>query len=95
MIHAGIELRQRDPALRLGSLAGARLVGAVDMKAIEDLDWRIATSARAGFEMSRGGGGVLRARWSILGEYYNGPSPFGRFFRDDVTYSGVGIHFSR
>lgn len=93
VIHAGIELRQRDPAPRLGSLAGARLVGAVDVKAVEDLDWRVATSVRAGFELSRGDGDALRARCSLLGEYYNGPSPYGQF-RDDVTWYGIGIHFS-
>ena len=96
VIHAGAEVRQRDSAVRLGSLAGVRLVGAVDAKAVEDLDWHVAYSARAGIEISRGGDGVMHAerRWSILGQYYDGPSPYGQFFRDDITYYGVGIHFS-
>lgn len=96
VLHAGIELRQRDSALHLGSLAGARLVAAVDAKATEDLDWHVATSARAGLEISRGDPDARHAgrRWSILGQYYDGPSPYGQFFRDNVTYYGVGIHFS-
>jgi hypothetical protein len=25
---------------------------------------------------------------------YNGPSPYGQFFQDDISYAGFGIHFS-
>ena len=27
-------------------------------------------------------------------EAYNGPSPYGQFFRRDVRYLGAGIHFT-
>lgn len=95
IIHGGVELRQRESALRLGALAGIRLIAAVDFKSVEDLDWRIATSARAGLEISRPKETAHAARqWSILGQYYDGPSPYGQFFRDDVRYYGVGLHFS-
>ena len=33
-------------------------------------------------------------RWSLLGHYYDGPSPYGQFFRSGVTYYGVGLHFA-
>jgi hypothetical protein len=32
--------------------------------------------------------------FSALLEYYTGPSPYGQFFQSDVTFIGVGIHFS-
>jgi hypothetical protein len=27
-------------------------------------------------------------------ELYDGPSPYGQFFQDDISYVGVGLHFS-
>jgi hypothetical protein len=27
-------------------------------------------------------------------ELYKGPSPYGQFFQEDISYVGVGIHFS-
>jgi uncharacterized protein DUF1207 len=30
----------------------------------------------------------------LLLEMYEGPSPYGQFFQDDISYIGVGIHFS-
>ena len=26
-------------------------------------------------------------------EFYEGPSPYGQFFQDDISYVGVGLHF--
>jgi hypothetical protein len=26
-------------------------------------------------------------------EVYGGPSPYGQFFRDDISYVGFGLHF--
>lgn len=95
VIHGGIELRQRTSALRLGSLAGLRLIAAADLKSVEDLDWKIATSARAGIEVNRAHTPAHAARsWSILAHWYDGPAPYGQFFRENVEYYGVGLHFS-
>jgi len=33
-------------------------------------------------------------RWGLLFEAYDGPSPYGQFFRRDVRHYGVGIHFT-
>ncbi|MEX2529674.1 MAG: DUF1207 domain-containing protein [Gemmatimonadota bacterium] len=27
-------------------------------------------------------------------EYYDGPSPYGQFYREDVRFFGAGIHVS-
>jgi hypothetical protein len=29
----------------------------------------------------------------LMLEIYDGPSPYGQFFRDDISYVGVGLHF--
>jgi hypothetical protein len=95
LLHGGVELRQRAGALRLGQVASLRLVAAADVKAVEDLDWKPAWSVAGGFEISRAREGQHAARrWSVLAHYYDGPSPYGQFFRSDVTYYGVGLHFA-
>jgi hypothetical protein len=95
VLHGGVELRQRSGAIPLGEFASARLVAAGDVKSVEDLDWEAAISAVAGFEFTRPHeGGHASRPWSVLGHYYTGPSPYGQFFRSDVTYYGVGLHFA-
>jgi len=95
VLHGGLELRQRDGALLRGSLASVRFIAAADVKAVDDLDWQPSWSLRAGFEVSRPREGLhaLR-RWSLLGHWYDGPSPYGQFSHADVRYYGVGIHFA-
>jgi hypothetical protein len=82
----GLELRSR----RTGPMA---LVAAVDLKATEQHDWSPATSARAGFEFARSGGAGHPARLAALMlEFYDGPSPYGQFFQDNISYIGFGLH---
>jgi Protein of unknown function (DUF1207) len=87
VLHAGAELRG-------GEARGLRLVAAVDVKSTEQQDWRPAWSVRAGFEFawSRSPEHPLRV-WSLLAEYYDGPSPYGQFFLDSTQYFGAGFHF--
>jgi hypothetical protein len=76
-------------------LGASRLVAALDVKVIEARDWEIAWSARAGFEIARApGAGHPPTIVSLLGEYYNGPAPYGQFFPDDIRYVGFGLFFS-
>jgi hypothetical protein len=91
--HYGAELRPSATA-RIGTLARARLVGAVDLKTVAEQDGRTAVSARAGFEVGRPRDGGDRARrWSLLFEFYDGPSPYGQFYARDVRFTGLGFHF--
>jgi hypothetical protein len=92
---AGLELRQPGRPLRVGTLGSARLVAGVDLKATEEQDWSPATSVRAGIDVGRArpADGPSR-RWQVLGEFYDGPTPYGQFFRDAIRYWGVGMHFS-
>lgn len=86
--HAGGEVRT--PAGR-----NAGLLGALDMKATQEQDWKPALSARAGVEVrwSRDSGHPGRTL-RILGEFYDGPSPYGQFYREQLRYWGLGLHVS-
>ena len=95
LAHAGIELRPLAPLLRLGRNADLDFLAGVDAKATSALDWHPGVSARAGFEIANSAeSGHVTRRWAVLAEYYDGPSPYGQFFRSDVTSYGVGLHFA-
>ena len=93
--HAGAELRPPG-GLRFGSIGTARLIAAGDVKVVKpDSSWRYGISLRAGFEIGRGREGPEPSRrWSLLYEFYDGPSPYGQFFKSDVRLMGVGFHFT-
>jgi hypothetical protein len=85
--HAGVELRT--------PRAGAQLVGGIDVKASELHDWSPATSGRIGVQFVRSGPNDHPSRLvTLMLEIYQGPSPYGQFFQDDISYVGVGLHFS-
>ncbi len=87
LFHAGVELRT-------GRARKIQLVGGVDVKTTEFHDWSPAVSGRAGVEFGRPGPGGHPGRLMMLMlELYDGPSPYGQFFRDDISYVGIGLHF--
>jgi len=93
--HGGVELRPARRLLRFGTVAGVRFVAGADLKASEEQDWNAAVSVRTGFEFDRPRDtDPPGRRWGLLFEAYKGPSPYGQFFRRDVQYYGVGIHFT-
>jgi len=70
-------------------------VAGVDVKAVNDSSWRTGVNVRAGFEVGRPReSGLSGRRWSILAEFYDGPSPYGQFHRSHVRLTGVGFHFT-
>jgi len=88
LLHAGAELRTG----RAGLL---QLVSGVDLKTTEQHNWSQALSGRVGFELARPAPAGHPVRLvTIMLELYNGPSPYGQFFQEDISYVGVGIHFS-
>lgn len=94
VVHAGAEFRPMTWIIPLRSLGGFRFLAGVDAKTSDEHDWKPSISARAGLEYDRLKGGDLPGRrWALLAEYYEGPSPYGQFFRERVQYSGVGVHF--
>ncbi|HEX6133087.1 MAG TPA: DUF1207 domain-containing protein [Longimicrobiales bacterium] len=86
--HGGLEVRA-------GRLRGVRFVGAVDAKLSEQRDWDPGVSARAGVEVALWRDETHPPRlWAILFEFYDGPSPYGQFFQEQVRWLGVGLHLS-
>jgi hypothetical protein len=86
LIHGGLELRPTTGMIRL--------VAALDVKVIEQVDWKVAWSARSGIEMARVPSPGHPARVvSLLASYYDGPAPYGQFYRNDIRYWGLGLHF--
>jgi hypothetical protein len=91
--HAGAELRPQTRLLALGP-GHVRAIAAVDLKSSEEQDWKPSVSVRAGIEFDRRGrNDPPPRRWSILFESYTGPSPYGQFFREEIRYVGIGLHF--
>ena len=94
LLHGGVELRPRG-TIGFGPTARARFVAAGDVKAIDEDEWRIGVSARAGIEVGRPREGeVPGRRWSLLVELYQGPSPYGQFHRSSISLYGLGFHFT-
>ena len=93
--HGGVELRPARRIVKFGRLAGVRFVAGGDLKASQEQDWNAAVSVRTGFEFDRPRDtDPPGRRWGLLAEFYNGPSPYGQFFRRNVKYYGAGIHFT-
>ncbi|ASF46611.1 DUF1207 domain-containing protein [Methylovulum psychrotolerans] len=73
------------------NFASLRPIVAVDIKNFQENNWNNDLSARAGFEFENLK--VLGRKLQILGEYYNGYSPSGQFYREKVEYFGIGAHY--
>jgi hypothetical protein len=87
LFHGGAELR----TARAGPV---QLVSGVDLKATDLYDWSPAVSGRVGLEVARyGSDGHPTRLVTLMLELYQGPSPYGQFFQDDISYIGVGLHF--
>ena len=86
LVHAGVELRTM-AAGPISLLAGA------DVKLSEQQDWSPGISARAGIRLApRARSGHPLRGILVLTEYYDGPSPYGQFFLDEIRYAGIGLH---
>ena len=91
LLHGGVELRT-------GRTGPGQIVAALDFKATERTtarsEWSRAISARVGLEALRSAPGGHPGRVIMLmAEFYDGPSPYGQFFQDDISYVGIGLHF--
>ncbi len=94
LIHGGVELRPEAQLFRFGSLGSARFTSGLDVKSSEEQDWEIGWSVRGGLEVGRADISETARRWSLMIEYYNGPSPYGQFYQENITYYGLGLHLS-
>jgi hypothetical protein len=86
LFHTGVELRT-------GRARKVQMLAGVDVKTTERHDWSPAVSGRVGFELGRPGPEGHPGRLILLlFEIYQGPSPYGQFFQDDISYVGAGVH---
>ena len=72
-------------------LFGARLVGGVDLKSYRATDWDVGVSAKIGLEFGRPR--PERRGVTVLLEAFDGPAPWGQFYRDKVTTYGISLQF--
>ena len=82
--HWGLEFRGTKPLLWHG-----RPVAGVDMKSLEEHDWAIDTSVKAGLEFGRPNPGQRRLR--LMAEWYKGFDPRGQFYLNEVEYYGLEV----
>jgi Protein of unknown function (DUF1207) len=66
-----------------------RPIAAVDVQNHQENAWSADVSARAGIQID---GVLLTRNVQILFEYFSGHSPNGQFYRDRVSYFGIGAH---
>ena len=82
--HWGVEYRGNDPLLWSG-----RPVIGVDLKNMEEHDWAVDTSIKAGLEFGHPNPGQRRLR--VMLEWYEGYEPHGQFYVNKVDYFGLGV----
>lgn len=59
----------------------------VDLSSWGAYDWNINFNMRAGFEII----GLTNTPFQIHFEYFDGHSPYGQFFTEDLTFSGITL----
>ena len=85
LFHAGVEVRS-------GRARKVQMLAGVDVKTTELHEWSPAVSGRVGLELGRPGPEGHPGRLiMLLFEMYQGPSPYGQFFQDDISYLGAGV----
>jgi hypothetical protein len=92
LIHIGFDWRDEEAVFDISHLANARWVAGVDVKRWQQNDWAIQISAKAGLEFSPNRRASTGSRhWSLLMEFFDGASPYGQFYKDDLRYLGVAV----
>lgn len=89
LLHLGADVRRgRGPAVGVGRLGTARWTAATDFR------WDASTrgpavSLRGGIEIEPRRTDAGYRTWSIQFEFFDGPSPFGQYFREPLRTIGV------
>lgn len=82
-LQAGIEL------VFPHAVRGFDFMTALDVQSSQELDWDNSYSFQAGFQLKNRGNRRVR----LMYEYFDGHSPNGQFFRDRLSYNGIGVYF--
>ena len=95
VFQAGVEYRRHQPLFHAGVREAARVVAALDVQSWQEPDLQLSWSARAGVELGPPGPAHqgLGRTWSLLLEAFKGPTPWGQFFVESISYVGIGLHF--
>ena len=95
MLHGGVDYRRPEPVVLGWEGGGTYLVAGADLKAFEHHDWDPAWSLTGGLEFHPTLPDQPRDKyWSLLAVWYDGPSPYGQFFTQEVRYWGLSIEFN-
>lgn len=73
------------------NFAAMRPILAVDFKNYEQNNWNTDISARAGFRFDNHQ--TFGRKLQLLLEYFNGNTPTGQFYKENVEYLGIGAHY--
>ena len=91
----GLEWHPPEPLTQIGPLGRVRGLAGLDVTwtrwKLAD-GWEPGISLRVGMEVSPDGAGRGLRSWAVQLEFYDGPSPCGQFFTQDLRTIGVGIH---
>jgi Protein of unknown function (DUF1207) len=68
-----------------------RPVVALDIQNRQESNWNTDVSARAGIQFENPD--FLSRKVQLLFEYYNGNSPNGQFYENNIQFFGLGLHF--
>ncbi len=90
LVRTGLEVRSRGALANAGAVGLLRGVAALDVRLTNAGSWSAGYSAKAGVEVQPSD--VGRRSWSLVLEVFDGPSPYGQFFRSDLRFVGVGLH---
>ena len=82
--HWGLEYRGSKPLVWNG-----RPIVGLDLKSLEEHNWSIDTSVKAGLEFGHPNPGQRRLR--LMAEWYKGFDPHGQFYNNKVEYYGMGV----
>ncbi len=92
LVHVGLDWQNRETTFSFSRLGVARWVAGLDVKHWQQNDWAIQLSAKAGLEFAPLNNiRNSKRRWSVLMELYDGASPYGQFYHDDLRYWGIAI----
>ena len=95
VLHGGLEYRGATALVHLGRFGSGRLVAGLDGKSCQEDGWQVGWSLVTGLELEDPGAASGASwRWSLLLKAYTGPSPYGEFYRDQLSSVGVGVGFA-
>jgi hypothetical protein len=93
--HAGLEYGGRTALVRLGRAGDGRLVTALDAKSFEDRGWQVGWSLKTGLSFESAPGNQNHGpHWDIMLTAYRGPTPYGQFYRENLSSVGLGLELT-